>query len=237
MSAALATAEPTPPPDPDRAGRLRPPPLGRLPPQRRRFRQEPGRRRAAARAEAGFPPLHHTVRHQLPAEHRPPHQRRHQTRPAARATRAATGRPPATTARPCPGCRCNARRLAGRRTAQAETNHGPARPNDDPHYAGWPSSAQLAADIRRRSVSAVLADICRALGITPHHPLWREARAAIIAHGGDAADLKHDAGERWCSTRWLAIPFTSPPVWDLVFWPAPWSDPVTAAAATATGPP
>jgi hypothetical protein len=113
----------------------------------------------------------------------------------------------------------------------------PARPNDDPHYAGWPSSAQLAADIRRRSVAAVLADICRALGITPHHPLWREARAAIIAHGGDAADLKHDAGERWCSTRWLAIPFTSPPVWDLVFWPAPWSDPVTAAAATATGPP
>ena len=30
------------------------------------------------------------------------------------------------------------------------------------------------------AIGAVLADICRGLGITPSHPLWRELRVAII---------------------------------------------------------
>ena len=47
----------------------------------------------------------------------------------------------------------------------------PAPPSGDPHYADWPSTRQLAAELRRRPVADVLADICRALGITPHHPL------------------------------------------------------------------
>jgi hypothetical protein len=111
----------------------------------------------------------------------------------------------------------------------------PARPSGDPHYADWPSREKLAAELRRRPIAAVLVDICRDLGITPHHPLWEEMSRVIAAHGGSVEALKNDADERWCSKRWLEIPFTPPPLSTLVLWPAPWSHPVTAAAAT--GPP
>jgi hypothetical protein len=115
----------------------------------------------------------------------------------------------------------------------------PGRPSGDPRYADWPSTAQLTEEMRRRSIGAVLTDICRGLGITPEHPLWPQMRLVIAAYGGDHQALEADAGERWCSTRWLRIPFTPPPVHTLTLWPEPWSHPVTAAAAaaTATGPP
>ena len=111
----------------------------------------------------------------------------------------------------------------------------PARPSGDPHYADWPSREKLAAELRRRPIAAVLMDICRDLGITPHHPLWDEMSRVIAAHGGSVEALENDADERWCSKRWLEIPFTPPPLSTVVLWPAPWSHPVTAAAAT--GPP
>lgn len=112
------------------------------------------------------------------------------------------------------------------------------RPAGDPHYAGWPSIRKLAAEIRRRSVAEVLTDICRDLGITPRHALWPEMCAAITAHGGSVEALERDADTRWCVVRWLQIPFTKPDVSTWVFWPSPWSDQVTAAAAVAaTGPP
>jgi hypothetical protein len=97
--------------------------------------------------------------------------------------------------------------------------------------------AEKRSAFRRRSVAAVPADICRDLGITPYHPLWPGMCEAITIYGGSVADLEPEAGERWCSRRWLAISFTEPHVSELVFCPAPWSDPVTAAAASATGPP
>jgi hypothetical protein len=111
----------------------------------------------------------------------------------------------------------------------------PARPSGDPHYAGWPSIKQLAAELRRRPIAAVLVGICRDLGITPHHPLWQEMSEAITAYGGSVEALEQDADERWCSKRWLEIPFTPPPFSAVKMWPAPWSHPVTAAEAT--GPP
>jgi len=58
----------------------------------------------------------------------------------------------------------------------------------------------------------------------------------LTAYGGSVEALEADARERWCSTRWLAIPFTPSPIHSLTLWPAPWSHPVTATAATATGP-
>jgi hypothetical protein len=111
----------------------------------------------------------------------------------------------------------------------------PARRTGDPRYADWPSTEQLAAEISRRPIADVLVGICRDLGITPHHPLWGEMCHAISVHGGSVEALEKDAGERWCSRRWLEIPFTPPRISALTLWPAPWSHPVTAAAAT--GPP
>ena len=43
--------------------------------------------------------------------------------------------------------------------------------------------------VRRQRIGAVLADICRDLGILPNHPLWRELRAVIVQEGGSLANL------------------------------------------------
>jgi hypothetical protein len=52
-----------------------------------------------------------------------------------------------------------------------------------------PSSAAIARQVRNRPIGEVLADICRDLGITPSHPLWRELHLAITGHGGNYARL------------------------------------------------
>jgi hypothetical protein len=59
-----------------------------------------------------------------------------------------------------------------------------------------PTSEQIAADIRRRPVGAVIADICRDLGILPGHKLWRELSLAIIDHGGSLVRLSEDIFKR-----------------------------------------
>lgn len=58
---------------------------------------------------------------------------------------------------------------------------------------------QFAAQVRRRPIGAVLADICRDLGILPCHPLWRELQSAIIEYGGSLARLFSDI----CQRPWL----------------------------------
>jgi hypothetical protein len=75
-----------------------------------------------------------------------------------------------------------------------------------------PTTAQIEADIRRRGAGAVIADICRDLGITSKHPLWPELAAAIIAFGGSTAALEEDAteGTRWCSKTWMDLPYPKP---------------------------
>ena len=50
----------------------------------------------------------------------------------------------------------------------------PARPTPAPCL---PTPEQIAAEVRRRPIGAVIADICRDLGIMPSHPLWRELRS------------------------------------------------------------
>ena len=66
----------------------------------------------------------------------------------------------------------------------------------DPRLARLPTAEQIAAEIRRRPVGAVIADICRDLGIMPDHPLWRELRLAIMLHGGSLAGFIKDMFER-----------------------------------------
>ena len=51
--------------------------------------------------------------------------------------------------------------------------------------ANLPTPDQIAAMVRRQPICAVLADICRDLGIAPSHPLWRELHLAINQYGGN----------------------------------------------------
>jgi hypothetical protein len=58
-----------------------------------------------------------------------------------------------------------------------------AAPNIDPAFAGLPSVAQIAAEIRCRPLQVVIATICRDLGITPEHALWQQLNRALAAFG------------------------------------------------------
>jgi hypothetical protein len=59
-----------------------------------------------------------------------------------------------------------------------------------------PTEEEIAADVRRRPVGVVIADICRDLGILANHPLWRELQLVIIVHGGNLVALVKDMGRR-----------------------------------------
>jgi hypothetical protein len=85
---------------------------------------------------------------------------------------------------------------AGRRPGRARPAAKPpaARPvaEVDPGLARLPTAEQIAAEVRRRPIGAVIADICRDLGIVPRHPLWPDVHRAIIRHGGSLAGLVKD---------------------------------------------
>jgi hypothetical protein len=76
-----------------------------------------------------------------------------------------------------------------------------------------PTPEQIAAEVRRRPIGAVIADICRDLGIMPSHPLWRELQLVIIRHGGSLARLVKDILDRAfprATSPWPAAPLQSP---------------------------
>ncbi len=79
------------------------------------------------------------------------------------------------------------------RAAQPEDGSAAA---GEPRIARLPTPGDIAAEIRRRPAGAVLADICRDLGIVPSNPLWRELSAAIISYGGNLATLVADICDR-----------------------------------------
>ena len=62
--------------------------------------------------------------------------------------------------------------------------------------ARLPTPEQIAAEVRRQPIGAVIADICRDLGIMPSHPLWRELQVVIIREGGSLARLVKDILDR-----------------------------------------
>jgi hypothetical protein len=75
-----------------------------------------------------------------------------------------------------------------------------------------PMAEQIAAEVRRRPIGAVIADICRDLGIMPNHPLWPELQHLIIRYGGNLANLVKDILDR-------AFPrpaASGPPAWPAV---------------------
>jgi hypothetical protein len=99
----------------------------------------------------------------------------------------------------------NATRLdAPHRPQPTPTQHKP-RTTEPTGTAATPE--QIAAQVRRRPIGAVIADICRDLGIMPNHPLWRELSEVIICHGGNLARLVKDIitqATRTISQRWGA---------------------------------
>jgi hypothetical protein len=82
--------------------------------------------------------------------------------------------------------------------------------------AHLPTPEQIAAEVRRRPIGAVIADICRDLGIMPSHPLWRQLQIAIIGNGGNPARLAMAMTKRAID----AVAATWPPGMVLK-WPAP----------------
>jgi hypothetical protein len=66
----------------------------------------------------------------------------------------------------------------------------------DPGLERLPTPEQIAAAVRRQPIGAVIADICRDLGILPNHPLWRELSREIIRHCGSLANLVRDILDR-----------------------------------------
>ncbi len=52
-----------------------------------------------------------------------------------------------------------------------------------------PTVEEIAAKVRRQPIGAVLADICRDLGIVRGHPLWDELHFAIAIYGGNPRRL------------------------------------------------
>jgi hypothetical protein len=65
----------------------------------------------------------------------------------------------------------------------------------DPRLARLPTADEIAAAVRNRPVGAVIADICRDLGIAPgelDRVFWEELNLAIISYGGTCAGILDD---------------------------------------------
>jgi hypothetical protein len=90
----------------------------------------------------------------------------------------------------------------------------PRPPAEPPHpaLARLPSAEEIAAEIRSRPIGAVIADICRDLGITPTHPLWQELSFHIVWHGGNFVALLKDTMDRVLPVPRLDPPGAPPPL-------------------------
>jgi hypothetical protein len=95
--------------------------------------------------------------------------------------------------------------------------HGPAvsRTEDPDAPLELPTEAEIAAWVRRRPIGAVIADICRDLGIACDHPLWRELRRAITTERGSYTRLVQeiiDRGARRIAEAWFPSTASAPPI-------------------------
>ncbi len=81
----------------------------------------------------------------------------------------------------------------------AQPEPQPANRTDDPRLACLPTAEEIAAEVRRRPVGAVITDICHDLGITPgqlDRAFWDELSHAIIAYGGSLAGFLGNLSNR-----------------------------------------
>jgi hypothetical protein len=107
----------------------------------------------------------------------------------------------------------------------------PAGPAQDPHLARLPTEEEIAAEVRRRPIGAVIVDICGDLGIAPGHldrAFWDEISHAIMMHGGSLVRFLSNLHDQ------LFAVVTGNHADD--DWPG-WPGPPPPLAASATGPP
>ena len=167
-------------------------------PQTDRLRQATRRHGSEPRRRPRLRPVRQTLRHRRPRRHPRPHHQWPASRRGPRSQALPSRRPrpgPHTIAHPPARRTRAARRTAGsrRRTPsrpQPANHPDRADPTEDPRLARLPTEEEIAAEVRRRPVGAVIADICRDLGITPgqlDRAFWDELSRAIIAYGGNLA--------------------------------------------------
>jgi len=77
--------------------------------------------------------------------------------------------------------------------------------------ADLPTAEEIAAAVRGRPIGAVIADICRDLGISPTHPLWRSLQLAIIRYSGNFARFMSDMLDRLLPLSAQVLAGTAPP--------------------------
>jgi hypothetical protein len=85
------------------------------------------------------------------------------------------------------------------RVAPADPPPEPANPANSPRLAHLPTEEQIAAEMRRRPIGAVIVDICCDLGIAPgdlDRAFWDEINHAIRMYGGNLARFLKDRRER-----------------------------------------
>jgi hypothetical protein len=112
---------------------------------------------------------------------------------------------------------------AARAASAGPRPHAPRAERPDPRLARLPTAEEIAAQVRRRPIGVVITDICRDLGILPHHPLWGRLGLLVMQYGGRLGTLLKDA-----MLRSLPLPGADPPL-------APAALPLPAPAGT--GPP
>jgi hypothetical protein len=89
-------------------------------------------------------------------------------------------------------------------------------PTEDPRLARLPTEEEIAAEVRRRPVGAVIADICRDLGIAPgqlDRAFWDELSQAIIAYGGSLAGFFGNLSRRLFACGSGDQPDRADPAW------------------------
>ncbi|HET7881314.1 MAG TPA: hypothetical protein VFL55_10545 [Acetobacteraceae bacterium] len=85
--------------------------------------------------------------------------------------------------------------------AQAEPR---STKTEAPHLARLPTEEEIAAEVLRRPVGAVIADICRDLGIAPGRvdpAFWHELSRTIMTYGGSFMRFLEDLDRRWFGRR------------------------------------
>lgn len=84
------------------------------------------------------------------------------------------------------------RPLAPRQPGATRPATRSADPAGDDLCSRLPSAEAIAADLRRRPIGAVLADIARDIGIMPSHRLWQDLCLEVALHGGSFIRLWRD---------------------------------------------
>ena len=112
--------------------------------------------------------------------------------------------------------------------AARPAHHRSVSAPDDPGIVHLPTPEAIAAEIRRRPMGAVIADIIRDLGIVPSDPLWRELAGAVLENGGNLSALFTDTCDR------IAVFLFDPPTES---YPAGEAPSLPPWLVSATGPP